>query len=146
VPDILHRFTIDAPRERVHDLIATPAGVESWWTGRPAVEDAGRLGVFFSDGEDPNAVFEVAEATPERIVWRVIDGPDDWIGTTITFALAERADGGTTLLFTHADWPAGNEFMAGCSTNWGAYLASLKAGAESGAFAPFPAGEMSRWS
>jgi hypothetical protein len=23
MPDILHRFTIDAPRERVHDLIAS---------------------------------------------------------------------------------------------------------------------------
>jgi hypothetical protein len=31
------------------------------------------------------------------------------------------------------------------ATNWGAYLASLKTGAERGAFAAFPAGEMSRW-
>ncbi len=27
MPDILHRFTIDAPRESVHDLIATKEGV-----------------------------------------------------------------------------------------------------------------------
>ena len=145
MPDILHRFTIDAPRERVHDLIATPDGIESWWTGHPTSQDGDTLGVFFGGG-DPAAVFEVAEATPERIVWRVIDGPDDWVGTTVTFALADRDDDGTTLLFTHADWREGNEFMAGCSSNWGAYLASLKAGAETGAFAAFPAGEMSRWS
>ena len=28
--------------------------------------------------------------------------------------------------------------MSGCSTNWGAYLTSLKTGAESGAFARLP--------
>ena len=35
--------------------------------------------------------------------------------------------------------------MSGCSTNWGAYLTSLKAGAEGGAFAAYPASEISRW-
>ncbi len=35
--------------------------------------------------------------------------------------------------------------MAGCSTNWGAYLTSLKTGAEGGAFGAYPAGEISRW-
>jgi uncharacterized protein YndB with AHSA1/START domain len=28
MPDILHRFTIDAPPEQVHELIATPEGLE----------------------------------------------------------------------------------------------------------------------
>ena len=41
-------------------------------------------------------------------------------------------------------WQAG-EFMSGCSTNWGAYLTSLKTGAETDAFAAYPAGEISRW-
>lgn len=145
MPDILHRFTIDAPPARVHELIATADGVERWWTGHPNKRDGATLAVFFRD-EQPAAVFDVVEDAPERIVWRVADGPGDWIGTTVTFALGERDDGGTTLLFTHADWPEGNEFMAGCSTNWGAYLASLKAGAEEGEFAAFPAGELSRWS
>lgn len=143
--DILHRFTIDAPRDRIHELIATAEGVERWWTGHPNSRDGARLAVSFSDA-GPAAVFDVVEETPERIVWRVTDGPDDWTGTTVTFALADRPDGGTTLFFTHADWRQGNEFMAGCSTNWGAYLTSLKAGAEGGEFAAFPAGEMSRWS
>lgn len=145
MPDILHRFTIDAPRERVHDLIATKEGVERWWTGHPNSADGPTLRVFFRDG-DPAAVFDIAEDTPERIVWRVADGPSDWIGTTITFALERRPDDGTTLLFTHADWREANAFMGGCSTNWGAYLTSLKSGAESGEFAAYPAGEMSRWS
>jgi uncharacterized protein YndB with AHSA1/START domain len=145
MPDILHRFTIDAAPESVHELIATADGIERWWTGHPTSRDGATLGVFFAAG-DPAAVFDVVEEAPGRIVWRVVDGPDDWTGTTVSFVLEARPDGGTTLLFTHADWREGNEFMAGCSTNWGAYLTSLKSGAERGEFAAFPAGEMSRWS
>jgi uncharacterized protein YndB with AHSA1/START domain len=145
MPDILHRFTIDAPRERVHSLIVTAEGVERWWTGHRNAGNGTTLRVYFRDG-DPAAVFDIVENTPERITWRVVEGPSDWIGTTVTFALEERSDNGTTLLFTHAGWRDANEFMSGCSTNWGAYLASLKSGAEVGEFAAYPAGEMSRWS
>ena len=74
MPDILHRFTIDAPRERVHDLIASKEGVERWWTGHPNTADDGTLRIFFGS-DDPAAVMRVVEDTPERIVWRVVDGP-----------------------------------------------------------------------
>jgi Activator of Hsp90 ATPase homolog 1-like protein len=89
---------------------------------------------------------QIVQDTPEQIVWRVTDGPGDWVGTTVTFVLQRRDDDGTTLLFTHSDWREANEFMRGCATNWGAYLTSLKSGAERGEFAAYPAGEMSRWS
>jgi uncharacterized protein YndB with AHSA1/START domain len=145
MPDILHRFTIDAPRERVHELLATKEGVERWWNAHPNTGDETTLEVFFG-GDNPAAVMHVVEDTPERIVWRVVDGPADWVGTTVTFALKRRPDDGTTLLFTHGDWREANEFMHGCSTNWGAYLTSLKSGAERGQFAAYPNGEMSRWS
>ena len=36
--------------------------------------------------------------------------------------------------------------MANCSTNWCAYLMSLKTGAEGSGFTPYPAGENNRWS
>jgi uncharacterized protein YndB with AHSA1/START domain len=144
MPDILHRFTIDAPPERVHDLIATAEGVERWWNAHPNTADDETLQIFFG-GVDPAAVMHVVEDTPERIVWRVVDGPVDWIDTTITFALQRRPDDGTTLLLTHGDWREANELMHGCTTNWGAYLTSLKSGAEHGLFAAYPAGEMSRW-
>ena len=145
MPDILHRFTIDAAREHVHDLIATKEGVERWWTAHPNTGDDTTLRISFGS-RDPAAVMQIVEDAPERIVWRVLDGPADWIDTTITFALVRRPDNGTTLLFTHAGWRESNEFMHGCSTNWGAYLTSLKSGAEHGEFAAYPAGEMSRWS
>ena len=86
MPDILHRFTIDAPRERVHDLIATKEGVERWWNAYPNTEDDTNLQIFF-DGDDPAAVMHIVKQTPEQIVWRVVAGPADWLDTTITFTL-----------------------------------------------------------
>ncbi len=100
--------------------------------------------MYFGDAEKPAAVMQVLTDTPDTVVWRVTDGPDSWIDTRITFAL-RPSNRGTTLLFTHAGWQQASEFMSGCSTNWGAYLTSLKTGAESDAFAAYPAGEISRW-
>jgi uncharacterized protein YndB with AHSA1/START domain len=149
MPNILHRISIDAPPERVHHLVATRAGIEQWWTAKPVGGDdavGGRLSVYFVDPEPPAAVFEVLERTPQRVVWRTVEGPADWIDTRITFAFHPRDDGGTTLLFRHEGWQRENEFMNGCSTNWAAYLTSLKSGAEGHGFNPFPGGEISRWS
>lgn len=147
MPDILHRISIDAPQKRVHDLIASTDGIARWWTGRPLAGEhavGGRFRVYFGQAEQPAAVMEVLTDTPDEVVWRVTDGPESWLDTRITFALRPAASG-TTLLFTHAGWAEASEFMSGCSTNWGAYLTSLKTGAESGAFGAYPAGEVSRW-
>jgi uncharacterized protein YndB with AHSA1/START domain len=148
MPNILHRLTIDAPTERVAELAASAHGVEQWWTGRPVTGDdnvGGQLSVHFSDAAKAAAVFEVVERSPEQIVWCCVEGPSDWIDTRITFALKPRTDGGTTLLFSHTGWQQENEFMNGCSTNWAAYLMSLKTGAEGHGFNAYPGGEISRW-
>jgi uncharacterized protein YndB with AHSA1/START domain len=148
MPNILHRLTIDAPPERVAELVASTQGIEKWWTGHPVTGDdklGGQLSVSFRDDGVPAATFEVLERSPEQIVWRCVGGPDDWIETSITFAPKPRPDGGTTLLFSHEGWQQENEFMNGCSTNWAAYLMSLKSGAEGQGFNAYPDGEISRW-
>jgi uncharacterized protein YndB with AHSA1/START domain len=148
MPEILHRISIDASPTRVHDLVASTDGIAAWWTGRPLGGEhavGGRFQVYFGDTEHPAAVMEVLTDAPDEVAWRVTNGPDTWIATRITFALRPAGHGGTTLLFTHAGWAETSEFMSGCSTNWGAYLTSLKLGAEGGAFGAYPAGEISRW-
>ena len=148
MPNILHRLSIDASSERVHELAATREGIQRWWTGRPVAGDddiGGRIAVYFSDPAKPAATFEVIERSPAQIAWRCVDGPRDWIDTRITYAIKPRGDGGTTLLFSHEGWRQENEFMNGCSTNWAAYLMSLKSGAEEHGFNAYPGGELSRW-
>ena len=145
---IMHRISIDAPPEAVRPLVATKEGVAAWWTAHPLEGDeavGGELAVYFG-GDSPAAVMEVIESAPGSVVWRCVDGPGEWLETRVNFALEARADGGTTLLFRHEGWADETEFMAGCTTNWGAYLTSLKQGAEGAGFAPYPAGEICRWS
>src|SRR5664280_2411837 len=141
MPNILHRLSIDAPPERVHQLAATREGIQQWWTGHPVSGDeeiGGQLSVYFRDPATPAATFEVGERSPGRVAWRCVDGPRDWIDTRITYALEPRDDGGTTLLFSHGGWQQENEFMNGCSTNWASYLMSLKSGAEGKGFNAYP--------
>ena len=88
---------------------------------------------------------EVTSDKPDEVAWRVVDGPGEWIGTLITFVLRPAGSGGTTLLFSHARWAEASEFMSGCSTNWGAYLTSLKTGAEGARLPALPGSEISRW-
>ena len=148
MPDILHRITIDASPHRVHELVADTDGIARWWSGRPLTGEhsiGSSFGVHFADTQRPAATMQVVSDAPDQVVWRVTDGPDSWIGTRITFDIRPSGASGTTLLFTHAGWQQASEFMSGCSTNWGAYLTSLKTGAERDAFAAYPQGEISRW-
>ena len=118
MPDILHRVSIDAPTQRVHDLIAATDGIARWWTGRPLDGNGARFGVYFGDSDKPAAVMQVVADQPDEITWRVEEGPDSWIGTLVMFTIRPHGADGTTLLFTHAGWPDASEFMSGCSTNW----------------------------
>lgn len=104
MPNILHRLTIDAPPERVHRLAATKEGIQSRWTGHPVAGDdkiGAQLSMYFGDPADPAATFEVVDRCPEQVVWRCVDGLQDWIDTPITYAFKPRDDGGTSLLFSH---------------------------------------------
>ena len=61
----------------------------------------------------PAAVMQVVTDTPDHVAWRVTEGPDSWIGTQINFTLRPHADGGTTLLFTHAGWHEASPWAIG---------------------------------
>jgi uncharacterized protein YndB with AHSA1/START domain len=148
MPNILHRLSIDAAPERVQELVATKEGVQQWWTGCPVTGDdsaGGQIAVHLGSPDRPSAVLEFLERTPQRVVWRCVEGPNDWLDTRITFALEPWHERGTTLLFSHRGWRDESEFMNGCSTSWASYLISLKSGAEGHGFNPYPGGEVSRW-
>jgi uncharacterized protein YndB with AHSA1/START domain len=148
MPEILHRLTIDAPPEEVHEMVATKAGLERWWTGREVGGDeivGGELLFYFSRGDEAAAVMEIAENTPDRVIWHCVGGPTDWQGTAVTFLMKPASDGATTLLFTHGDWREPTEFMHMCSTHWASYLIGLKAGLEGSSYRPWPQGEVNRW-
>jgi uncharacterized protein YndB with AHSA1/START domain len=137
--DIRHRIGVEATPSAVYERIATIEGLRQWWTadtqGASAVGD--KISFHFG-GPDRFMTMEVVELDPaQRVVWRCIDGPPEWIDTTISFEL-RHVDGETILNFTHAGWREPVEFMGHCSSKWGSYLLSLKGSLEAGGGLPFP--------
>ena len=135
--DILHRVGIASSLDKVYDAITTIDGFSGWWTENTSgTTDVG--GVirfrFGAGGFD----MEVVEVDPGRsVLWKVIDGPEEWIGTTVEWQL-KRDDDYTIVLFRHLGWKEPVEFMHHCSTKWAVFLLSLKELVETGKGAPDP--------
>ena len=133
MPDILHRVGISARPARVFDALATRDGVRGWWvrdaTGKAA--KGGTIDFLFCK-------MKVVEAKPgSRVRWRCTRGPDEWIGTEVTFDLVWK-DRQTFVLFKHAGWKEPIEFMHHCSTKWAVFLLSLREFVETGSGRPAP--------
>ena len=145
--EIRHRVGINAPIEAVYEAIATREGASRWWTRDVEGESAvGAELTFLFGGEKRTAVMELVElAAPDRVVWRCVHGPAEWVGTTITFELRQQDDE-TVVVFTHAGWREPVEFLNHCSTKWAYFLLSLKHAVEGGQATPWPHDELvSSW-
>ncbi|HEX3992873.1 MAG TPA: hypothetical protein VHX39_17010, partial [Acetobacteraceae bacterium] len=64
-------------------------------------------------------------------------GPEEWIGTKISFDLEQRGDW-TIVLFKHTGWKQPVAFMHHCSTKWAVFLLSLKSLLETGKGTAWP--------
>ena len=140
--DILHRIGVltETP-DKVYDALTTIDGLAGWWTAETKSKNSGgAVGDLIEFRFPPVGGFdmEVLEAVPaKRVTWRVADGPEEWLGTTIDFELRQDGDY-TIVLFKHEGWREPVEFMHHCSTKWGQFLMSLKALVETGEGAPAP--------
>lgn len=141
--DIVHRVGVKAPVSKVYAALATPEGVASWWTREASGESrpGGALTFTFrTPGGDVLGVMEmeVLELSPnEKVRWRVRSGPPEWIGTEVSFTLAQQREY-TTVQFGHRNWREEVEFTAHCSTKWATFLLSLKDLLEKGKGRPAP--------
>lgn len=140
--DIVHRVGIKSSRDEVYKALTTREGLAGWWTHNTQGE--GNLGGtlrfrFIADGNDIGGfVMKVLETRPaERVLWQVVDGPAEWVGTKIDWELKQE-DGYCIVLFRHQDWREAVEFMHHCSTKWAIFLMSMKSLLESGKGAPSP--------
>ena len=140
--DILHRVGIKSSVNEVYKALATREDLAAWWTTNTQGESkvGGTLRFRFSAGGREIGGFDmkVLELQPGRhVLWEVIDGPAEWIGTRISFELRQDGDY-CIVLFKHQGWKEAVEFMHHCSTKWAIFLMSLKALVETGKGAPSP--------
>jgi uncharacterized protein YndB with AHSA1/START domain len=145
--DILHRIGITASPEDVTKALTTIPGLAGWWTDDTQGDEAvGGVITFHFPVAGGSFSMKVLDVEPGKLVrWAVVDGPEEWIGTHVSFELS-TADDYTIVLFKHEGWKEPVEFMYHCSTKWGSYLLSLKKYVETGQGDPAPRDlQISNW-
>jgi uncharacterized protein YndB with AHSA1/START domain len=140
--DILHRVGIKSSLEKVYEALATREGPAAWWTsntqGKSNVGEVLKFRFSAGGAEIGGFDMKVLELQPaKRVSWQVIGGPEEWIGTKISFDLKQAGDH-AIVLFKHQGWKEPVEFMHHCSTKWAIYLMSLKSLMETGKGTPNP--------
>ncbi|MFD5819887.1 SRPBCC domain-containing protein [Streptomyces sp. NPDC059618] len=134
--DILHRVGTTAARDTVYQALTTVDGLAAWWT--TDTEGSGDDLLRFRFGDVGGFDMKVLELQPDtRVRWEVVDGPEEWVGTTVTFDLKQEGEW-TVVLFAHEGWREQVEFMNHCTTKWALFLMSLKSLVETGTGAPHP--------
>jgi uncharacterized protein YndB with AHSA1/START domain len=124
--DLIHEVTINAPTEKVHAAITTQAGLKQWWTdasvAEPRVGTVAEFGFF-----KRKTVFrmKIEELLPQKIVWSCVGGPDEWVGTRLTWHLSPR-NGATRITFRHGNWKSTDGDYGRCNSTWGALMYRLK--------------------
>ena len=140
--DILHRVGIKSSLDEVYKALTTREGLAGWWTNNTQGESkvGGVLQFRFSAGgaEIGGMEMKVLELDPaKRVLWQVVGGPEEWIGTKISWELKQDGEY-CIVLFKHQDWKEPVEFMHHCSTKWAIFMMSLKSLVETGKGAPNP--------
>ncbi len=136
MPDILLDVSVTAPIDQVFDAVATPRGLDAWWTLRAAGET--RVGsvwtLFFGEPYDWRAVVRRCEFG-RLIEWTVTTSDADWQGTCVGIELTPT-DAGTRLRFWHTGWPETNAHHRRSAFCWALYLRLLKKFCETGDVVP----------
>lgn len=82
--------------------------------------------------------FEVTAETPgERVGWRCLAGPPEWIGTDLAFDIQTDDDGNTSVLFSQDGWATTEESFPFIAYSWAQILPRLKKLVESDESDPF---------
>lgn len=110
--DIFHYVRMSASADDVFRAVTEDGLLRPWW-----------------GTESPFALSCVARADGACVVWHCVEGPDEWVGTDISFAFAR--DGGETVVrFAHKNWREASDAFARCTTKWGRVLLALKSRVE----------------
>jgi uncharacterized protein YndB with AHSA1/START domain len=130
--DIFHDVPIRAPIDRVFRAVATPEGLDTWWTkrsaGRPAIGEAYELS-FGPEFEWRATVTRYSQDAEFEL--QLVRADPDWVGTKVRLVLESRAPI-TWVRFAHLGWPQVNEHYRVSCHCWAMYLRVLRRSLEHG--------------
>ena len=137
--DILHRIGIKSSSvNEVYQALTTRKGLAGWWTNNTKGE-GNQIGnvIEFRFGAGGFDIKVIGLTPSANVMWEVVEGPEEWIGTHISWELKQDGDY-IIVLFKHLGWKEPAEFMHHCSTKWAIFLMSLKSLIETGKGTPDP--------
>ena len=128
---LLHKISIAASPATVFAALSTVKGLKAWY----APDITGKI---VQDGEfnvksPKHETFDwkIVELKPESLVrWQCLKGPQDAIGTTVTFLISAITETRTSVECEHAGHPSSSKALPTCNTFWGILLGHLKGYAE----------------
>jgi hypothetical protein len=127
MPDIRHAIPIDAPPDRLTELVSSPDGFTAWWAEDVTLvagADTVELGFF-----DRTTIYRLVRvADPNAIRWHCETG-QEWAGTDLVFTLQPKGKQ-TQLEFAHERWADATPYFVSCNTTWGHLMFRLKEAAE----------------
>jgi uncharacterized protein YndB with AHSA1/START domain len=136
--DILHKVGIKSSSlDDAYRALTTLEGLSGWWTTNTQGDTkvGGVIQFRFGAGGIDMKVLELDPS--KHVLWEVVDGPQEWAGTQVSFDLRQEGEW-TIVLFKHQGWKEPVEFMHHCGTKWAVFLLSLKSLLETGKGAPAP--------
>jgi uncharacterized protein YndB with AHSA1/START domain len=138
MPSIVMACNIDADAETVFRAISTTEGVKGWFTANADVGEG--LGAIhrltFPEVPVPWELRVDEFESPTRLRLTVLVGPPQWEGTSMTYEVVERAEGGIVVNFDHdgfADIGGVRDWTIG----WATKMLALKKYAVTGEPDPF---------
>ena len=138
MPDIKHRFVIQAAPDKVFTALSLLEGFKAWWTVEVSGEEKQGGTLRFGFGKEFFHKMKVISLKKgARVAWQCSDGPGEWIGTRLSFDLSLDKNKNTIVFFSHDGWKEASDFFADCNYQWGFYLRSLKVYCETGKGTPY---------
>ena len=127
------QFNTEATTSEVMRWLQDTGGIAGWWSD--TVEGSASVvgdefTVRFPDTEVPFQL-EVTESEDGVVEWHVPETPPWWQGTKIRFEVSD-AEGGASLLFSHAGFDPDDQIIPVITPAWVRFLDNLVAVAESG--------------
>lgn len=138
MPDILLDFPVAADRAKVFDAVATPEGLEKWWTRSSSGEPAlGAVWELFFDKEFDWRGKVVRFEPGKAITWEITRADPDWTSTRVGVELVDHPGGLTWVRFAHTGWREASEHFRISAYCWAMYLRILKHWIQRGETVPY---------
>ncbi len=135
--DIVQDFPIAAPIAAVFAAIATPRGLDEWWTIHSSGKPAPGAEYALDFGPEYQWTATVVACEPDRVFeLELTAAMPDWLHTRVGFHLEDRGRD-TWVRFSHQGWPEADEHFRISSHCWALYLRILRRYLEHGERVPY---------